>query len=90
MRQTDEDVPRYEKYLGEVLNTEARFAYSLEPVLVPLKEIVDMFTPEEQREIKKNTFLLSEEVDFSAISVKLTAVCKAIADSEMMTILEYV
>ena len=46
---------------SQVLNNEASRAYSLEPLLTPMKEIVDMFTPEQQKEIKQNTFLLSEK-----------------------------
>ena len=47
------------KILGEsqVLNNEASRTYSLEPLLTPMKEIVDMFTPEQQKEMKQNTFL---------------------------------
>ena len=40
---------------SQVLNNEASRAYCLEPLLTPMKEIVDMFTPEEQKEIKQKT-----------------------------------
>ena len=73
---------------SQELNNEARRAYSLEPLLTPIKEIVDMFTPEEQKEIKQNTFLLSKEIDFSSITWKLKAVCDANADSSIMAILD--
>ena len=73
---------------SKVLNNEASRAYSLEPLLTPLKEIVDMFTPEEQKEIKQNTFLLSKEIDFSSITWKLKAVCDTNADSSIMAILD--
>ena len=65
---------------NQVLNNEASRTYSLELLLTPIKEIVDMFTPEEQKEIKQNTFLLSKEIDFSSITWKLKAVCDANAD----------
>ena len=71
---------------SQELNNEARRAYSLEPLLTPIKEIVDMFTPEEQKEIKQNTFLLSKEIDFSSITWKLKAVCDANADSSIRSI----
>ena len=74
---------------SQVLNNEASRAYSLEPLLTPLKEIVlDVFTPEEQTKIIQNTFLLSKEVDFRAITWKLKAVCEANADSSIMAILD--
>ncbi|XP_067054259.1 calcium-binding and coiled-coil domain-containing protein 1-like [Acropora muricata] len=73
---------------SQVLNNEASRAYSLEPLLTPMKEIVDMFTPEEQEEIKQNTFLLSKEIDFSSITWKLKAVCDANADNSIMAILD--
>ena len=73
---------------SQVLNNEASRAYSLEPLLTPMKEILDMFTPEEQKEIKQNTFLLSKEIDFSSITWKLKAVCDANADSSIMAILD--
>ena len=74
---------------SQVLNNEASRAYSLEPLLTPLKEIVlDVFTPEEQTKIIQNTFLLSKEVDFRAIMWKLKAVCEANADSSIMAILD--
>ena len=74
---------------SQVLNNEARRAYSLEPLLTPLKEIVlDMFTPEEQRKIIQKTFLLSKEVDFYAITRKLKAVSEANAGSSVMAILD--
>lgn len=73
---------------SRVLNNEASRAYSLEPLLTPMKEIVDMFTPEEQKEIKQNTFLLSKEIDFSSLTWKLKAVCDANADSSIMAILD--
>ena len=73
---------------SQVLNNEASRAYSLEPLLTPMKEIVDMFTPEQQKEIKQNTFLLSKEIDFSSITWKLKAVCDANADSSIMAILD--
>lgn len=73
---------------SQVLNNEASRAYSLEPLLTPMKEIVDMFTPEEQKKIKQNTFLLSKEIDFSSITWKLKAVCDANADSSIMAILD--
>lgn len=50
-----------------------------------MKEIVDMFTPEEQKEIKQNTFLLSKEIDFSSITWKLKAVSDANADRQFWT-----
>ena len=73
---------------SQVLKNEARFAYSLEPLLTPLKEIVDMFTPEEQRKIKESTSLLSSEVDFSSIPLKLKAVAEASDGCSLMTILD--
>ena len=73
---------------SQVLNNEASRAYSLEPLLTPMKEIVDMFTPEEQKEIRQNSFLLSKEIDFSSITWKLKAVCDANADSSIMAILD--
>ena len=73
---------------SQVLNNEASRAYCLEPLLTPMKEIVDMFTPEEQKEIKQKTFLLSKEIDFSSITWKLKAVCDANADSSIMAILD--
>ncbi|XP_015773429.1 PREDICTED: cingulin-like [Acropora digitifera] len=73
---------------SQVLNNEASRAYSLEPLLTPVKEIVDMFTPEEQKEVKQNTFLLSQEIDFSSLTWKLKAVCDANADSSIMAILD--
>ena len=73
---------------NQVLNNESSRAYSLEPLPTPMKEIVDMFTPEEQKEIKQNTFLLSKEIDFSSITWKLKAVCDANADSSIMAILD--
>ena len=73
---------------SQVLNNAARLAYALEPLLTPLKEIVDMFTPEEQRKIKENTFLLSSEVDFSGISLKLKAVAEVSDGSSVMAILD--
>ena len=73
---------------SQVLNNEAGRAYSLEPLLTPMKEIVDMFTPEEQKEIKQNSFLQSKEIDFSSITWKLKAVCDANADSSLMAILD--
>ena len=45
---------------SQVLKNEARRAYSLEPLLKPMKELVDMFIPEEQKMIKQSTFLLSK------------------------------
>ena len=73
---------------SQVLKNEARRAYSLEPLLTPMKELVDMFTPEEQKMIKQSTFLLSKEIDFSSITWKLKAVCDANADSSIMAILD--
>ena len=73
---------------NQVLNNESSRAYSSEPLLTPMKEIVDMFRPEEQKEIKQNTFLLSKEIDFSSITWKLKAVCDANADSSIMAILD--
>ena len=73
---------------SQVLNNEASRAYSLEPLLTPMKEIVDMFTPEEQEKIKQNTFLLSQEIDFSFLTWKLKAVCDANVDSSIMAILD--
>ena len=73
---------------GQVLNNEASRAYSLEPLLTPMKEIANMFTPEEQKMIKQSTFLLSKEIDFSSITWKLKAVCDANADSSIMAILD--
>ena len=45
---------------SQVLNNEASRAYSLEPLLTPMKEILDMFTPEEQKEIKTKHFFTVE------------------------------
>ena len=73
---------------SQVLKNEARRAYSLEPLLTPMKELVDMFTPEEQKMIKQSTFLLSKEIHFSSITWKLKAVCDANADSSIMAILD--
>ena len=73
---------------SQVLKNEARRAFSLEPLLTPMKELVDMFTPEEQKMIKQSTFLLSKEIDFSSITWKLKAVCDANADSSIMAILD--
>ena len=73
---------------SQVLKNEARRAYSLEPLLTPMKELVDMFTPEEQKMIKQSTFLLSKEIDFSSITWKLKAVCDANTDSSIMAILD--
>ena len=73
---------------SQVLNNEASRAYCLEPLLTPMTEIVDMFTPEEQKEIKQKTFLLSKEIDFSSITWKLKAVCDANDDSSIMAILD--
>ena len=73
---------------SQVLKNEARRAYSLEPLLTPMKELVDKFTPEEQKMIKQSTFLLSKEIDFSSITWKLKAVCDANADSSIMAILD--
>lgn len=73
---------------SQVLKNEASRAYSLEPLLTPMKELVDMFTPEEQKMIKQSTFLLSKEIDFSSITWKLKAVCDANADSSVMAILD--
>ena len=73
---------------SQVLKNEARRAYSLEPLLTPMKELVDMFTPEEQKMIKQSTFLLSKEIDFSSITWKLKAVCDANAESSVMAILD--
>ena len=73
---------------SQVLNNEAHRAYSLEPLLTPMKELVDMFTPEEQKMIKQSTFLLSKEIDFSSITWKLKAVCDANDDSSIMAILD--
>ena len=73
---------------SQVLKNEASRAYSLEPLLTPMKELVDMFTPEEQKMIKQSTFLLSKEIDFSSIAWKLKAVCDANADSSVMAILD--
>lgn len=73
---------------SQVLKNEASRAYSLEPLLTPMKELVDMFTPEEQKMIKQSTFLLSKEIDFSSITWKLKAVCDANADSSDMAILD--
>ena len=41
---------------SQVLKNEARRAYSLEPLLTPMKELVDMFTPEEQNDQTKHFF----------------------------------
>ena len=73
---------------SQVLNNEAHRAYSLEPLLTPMKELVDMFTPEEQKMIKQSTFLLSKEIHFSSITWKLKAVCDANDDSSIMAILD--
>ena len=73
---------------SQVLKNEASRAYSLEPLLTPMKELVDMFTPEEQKMIKQSTFLLSKEIDFSSITWKLKAVCDANADSSIIAILD--
>lgn len=73
---------------SQVLNNEASRAYSLEPLLTTMKEIVDMFTPEEQKEVKQNTFSLSQEIDFSSLTWKLKTVCDANADSSIMAILD--
>ena len=73
---------------SQVLNNEARLAYALEPLLTPLKEIVDMFTPEEQRKIKENTFLLSRRIHLPAISLKLKAVAEASHSASVMEILD--
>ena len=73
---------------SQVLNNEASRAYSLEPLLTPMKETVDMLKPEEQKEIKQNTFLLSKEIDFSSITWKLKAICDANANSSIMAILD--
>ena len=79
-----------DKNVGEsqVLNNEASRAYSLEPLLTPMNEIVDMLTPEGQQEIKQNTSLLSKEIDFSSITWKLKAVCDANADGSITPILD--
>ncbi|XP_028391524.1 tax1-binding protein 1-like isoform X2 [Dendronephthya gigantea] len=71
-----------------VLKNETRFLYSLDPLLTPLKEIVGKFTPEEQRKIKESTFLLSREVDFSGISLKLRAVAEASNGGSVQAILD--
>ena len=73
---------------SQVLKNEASRAYSLEPLLTPMKELVDMFTPEEQKMIKQSTFLLSKEIHFSSITWKLKAVCDANDDSSIMAILD--
>ena len=74
---------------SHVLNSEARHAYSLEPLLPPLIEMLEMFTPEEQLKIKQNTFLLSKNIDLPALSWKLKAMCEANnTDSSMMAILD--
>ncbi|XP_028391523.1 uncharacterized protein LOC114516291 isoform X1 [Dendronephthya gigantea] len=73
---------------SRVLKNEARLVYSLEPLLTPLKEIVDMFTPEEQRKIRESTFLLSRKVDFSGISLKLRAVAAVSNGGSVQAILD--
>ena len=73
---------------SQVLKNEARRAYSLEPLLTPMKELVDMFTAEEQKMIKQSTSLLSKNIYFSSITWKLKAVCDANADSSIMAILD--
>ena len=73
---------------SQVLKNEAHRAHSLEPLLTPMKELVDMFTAEEQKMIKQSTFLLSKEIHFSSITWKLKAVCDANDDSSIMAILD--
>jgi peptidoglycan hydrolase CwlO-like protein len=59
---------------SKVLNDEAQRAYILEPFLTPLREIFTMLTPEEQRKIKADTFLLSNDTKLRAISLKLKTI----------------
>ena len=73
---------------SQVLDNEASRAYSLEPLLTPMKEIVDMLSPDEQKEAKQSTFLLSKEIDFSSLTWKLKTVCDANADSSITAILD--
>ena len=72
---------------SRVLNREAQRAYSFEPLLEPLREIYTMLTPAEQREIKENTFLFSDDFNFHDISSKLNTICGK-ADDSVMAILD--
>lgn len=74
---------------SRVLNSETRYAYSLEPLIVPLKEIAEMFTPEEQRKMKQTT-LLSKDINFAGMSSKLKAVCEKIPGESLAILDDYV
>ena len=72
---------------SRVLHREAECALILEPLLTSLGEIFTMLTPAEQKKLKENTFLLSDDFNFHAISSKLNTICGK-ADDSVMAILD--
>ena len=72
---------------SRVLDREAQCALILEPLLTSLTEIYTMLTPAEQRKLKENTFLFSDDFNFHGISSKLNTICGK-ADDSVMAILD--
>ena len=68
---------------SRVLSSETRHAYTLEPFIAPLKEIADMFTSANQKKLKQTTSLLSKDIDFAGMSLKLDAICAKMPENTL-------
>lgn len=67
---------------SRVLKNETRHAYTLEPLIAPLKEIANMFTSAEENKLKQ-TALLSKDIDFAGMSLKLDSICAKMPENAL-------